>query len=140
MPVLELVLVENVVREINQLSDLILDTVKDTVDSLSTTRHLLEVRAEDLLELLKHFTGFEDVTEDGDHVLRLGEYVLGVRELPTVHGVGNLDLLLGLIVLLLPVLEHADGLVDLLDRIRDWLFVEDLLDVDLLADFGADLV
>jgi hypothetical protein len=102
MPVLELVLVENVVREINQLSDLILDTVKDTVNSLSTTCHLLEVRAEDLLELLKHFTGFEDITENGDHVLRFGEYVLGVRELPAVHSVSTLNFSLSLVVLLFP--------------------------------------
>jgi len=114
--------------------------VVHTIDVISRASDLLKVRSQDLLELFEHLAGVHDVLEDVDHVGRLGKDVLRVGELPTVHGVGNLDLLLGLIVLLLPVLEDADGLVDLLDRVGDWLFVEDLLDVDLLTDFGADLV
>jgi len=114
--------------------------VVHTINVISRAGDLLKVRSEDLLELLEHLAGVHDVLQDVDHMRGLREDVLRVRELPTVHGVGNLDLLLGLIILLLPVLEHADSLVDLLDRVGDWLLVEDLLDVDLLADFGADLV
>jgi hypothetical protein len=70
----------------------------------------------------------------------LRENVLGVGELPPIHSVCHLDLLLSLVILLFPVLENADGLVDLLDSVGDWLFVEDFLDVDFYPYFGANFI
>jgi len=137
MPVLELLDVEDVIGEVDELSHLVLNAVEDTVDGLSTAGNLLEIRSQDLLEFLKHFAGFEDVTEDSDHVLRLGEDVLGVRELPAVHGVGELNLSLSLVILFFPAAEDDNGLVDLLGGVR---LEEDFLDVDLITDFLADLV
>ena len=67
-------------------------------------------------------------------MLRLGKDVLCVRELPTVHGVGGLDLGLGLVVLLLPAAEDNNRLVDLLGSAG---LEENLLDIDLVADFLA---
>jgi len=130
----------NIVGEVNELAHVVTHPVVHTVDVVSGAGDLLQVGSQDLLELFEHLAGIHDVLQDVHHVGWLRKDVLGVGELPAVHGVGDLDFLLGLIVLLLPVLEDADCLVDLLDRIRDWLLVEDLLDVDLLTDLGADLV
>lgn len=137
MPVLELLDVEDVIGEVDELSHLVLNAVEDTVDGLSTAGNLLEIRSEDLLELLEHLAGLEDVTEDGDHVEGLGEDVLGVRELPTVHGVGSLDLSLSLEVLLSPAAEDDNSLVNLLGSAG---LEENFLDVDLVADLLADFV
>jgi len=70
-------------------------------------------------------------------VLGLGEDVLGVGELPSVHRVRMLDVSLSLLVLLFPAAEDHDGLVDLLGRVG---FKEDFLDVDLVANFLANFV
>jgi hypothetical protein len=132
--------VVDIVREVDQLADVVLDASVDTIDVFSGTSDLFKVRSKDLLEFLKHFACGHDVLEDVDHMRGLCENVLSVGELPSVHRIGNLDLLLGLVILLLPVLEHADGLVDFLDRIWNWLFIEDLLNVDLVPDLAADLI
>jgi len=95
--------VENIVGEVNQLSDLVLDAVEDAVNSFSRASNLFKIRSKNLLEFLKNLAGLEDVTEDGDHVERLREDVLSVRELPTVHGVGKFNLSLGLIVPFFPL-------------------------------------
>lgn len=132
-----LVDVEDIVGEVDKLAHLVLNTVENTVNGLSAARHLLEVRSQDFLELLEHLAGLKNVFQNRNHVKRLGENVLSVSKLPPVHGVGVLDLQLGLVVLLLPAAEHNNGLVDFLLSIR---VKEDLFNIDFIAHLLADFI
>ena len=69
----------------------------------------------------------------------LDEYLLGFGELPTLDSALSLDLHLGVMILLLPLVEHVVSLVDDVDG-DIGLLSEDALDVDLVADFVAYLI
>ena len=72
-------------------------------------------------------------------MLGLDEDLLCFCELPTLNSTFSLDLHLGVMILLLPLVEHIVALVD--DVNGDiGLLSEYALDVDLVADFVADLI
>lgn len=83
--------------------------------------------------------GLLDVLEDLLHVDWLTEDLLCLTEVPPLDGLLSLDVSLGGIELVLPLLKDGLTLLDDLDGIL-WLLSEDSLDFNLSFDFVADLV
>jgi hypothetical protein len=72
-------------------------------------------------------------------VLWLNEDLFCFGEFPSFHSAFSLDLHLSFMVLTLPLVKHSNTLVDNVNSLIG-LLSEYALDVDLAADFVADLI
>jgi len=104
--------VEHVIGEGLELADLLLNAVREVVDILGATSDGFKVVTQNGEELLLHLACSLEVLEDHLHVLGLVEDILDAGEVPTADGHLSLDVHLGLLELLGPLVEHVDALTD----------------------------
>jgi len=83
--------------------------------------------------------GLLDILKDLLHVDWLTEDLLCFTEVPSLDGLLSLNVSLGRIELILPLLKHGLTLLNDLNGIL-WLLSEDSLDFNLSFDFVADLI
>lgn len=139
LPLLEVLGGEHIVDKVLKLVYLGHDLALLLIDRIGITGDGLQIGSEQGVELLKGGADLAHVLKDGLHVAGLDEDLLGLGEIPALHCGLCLDSHLGIVELLLPLLQDIDALVDGIDG-NLGLEAEDALDVDLGADFVADLI
>jgi hypothetical protein len=131
--------IEHVKAKGFELADLFLDALNKSVDLVRGASHSLKVITKNGEEFLLHLASLLEVVQDELHVLGFVEDFLNAGEVPASNSGFLLDGVPSLLELLLPVVEHADALLDCSNRVGG-AALEDRLDLDLLAHLGTDLV
>lgn len=106
------------------------DLVVLVVDFFDITSDGLEIGTQDSVELLDDGTSLLKILKHKSHVLRSTKDVSDSWEVPPLDSLLGLNLSLGILKLLLPLLEDSLALPDDLDGLVRWLF-EDLGNVNL---------
>jgi len=99
----------------------------------------LQVFAEDGEEFLDNNAAVFQILKDFLHVLGADEDIADAAEVPTLDGLLRFNGHLGLVEFEAPALEKGSTLADDANGLAR-VSLQDRPDVDLLADFGANLV
>jgi hypothetical protein len=125
--------------DVLELLDLLLNLLSLSINGVSITSDSLKIWTKDGIELLSDNASLLEILEDLSHVDRLLEDLLLAGKVPSLDSLLLLNVSLGSIVLLLPLLEDGVTLLDDLDG-NLWLLLEDLGDINLGLNLVTDLV
>jgi hypothetical protein len=71
LPILVMLGVKDIIREVDQLADLLVDSSADGIDSVGRACYLFEFLTQNGFEFLQDFACLSDVLDDVDHVVGL---------------------------------------------------------------------
>jgi hypothetical protein len=125
--------------DVLELLDLLLNLLSFSINGVGVTSDSLKIWTKDGIELLCDDASLLEIFEDLSHVDGLLEDFLLAGEVPSLDSLLLLNVSLGSIVLLLPLLEDGVTLLDDLDC-NLWLLLEDLGDINLGLNLVTDLV
>ena len=112
LPLSEVLRVEYIVVEGLELANLVLYAVSDRVNGVTGAGDSLQVVTKNSEKFLEYNTGSVEVSENKEHVLGADKDVFDVGEVPSTDGDFCLNIHLGLVELVLPLLKDCDSLLD----------------------------
>ena len=99
LPILVMVRVKDIIREVDQFADLLVHTRTYCIDRVRRTGNLLKFFTKNGLELFEYFTSFSDVFDNNYHVVGFVEDCARVAKFPAGCASSGLNLDLCLFIL-----------------------------------------